>query len=226
MQGTIVNTLAIVVGALIGIALGRFVTSTLQKTITNTLGLATLVIGMQMALRADDLLPIVGALLLGTITGEVLKIEEGISALGERLKNLAYSRSSTFVVGFVSASFLYLLGAMSIIGAIEDGLGKPPTVLYLKSLLDFSASIALASAFGIGVAFAAISVFLFQGAISLAAAHLEFLSTAQVTSAISTMGGILIVAVGINLLEIAKIRLGSLLPGIVYIVLWALYQGS
>ncbi|MCF8054479.1 MAG: DUF554 domain-containing protein [Deltaproteobacteria bacterium] len=220
MQGTIINSVAVIAGSLIGVAIGKALSANFKKTLTNALGLATIVIGLQMALKFGNLLPVVAALLLGAITGELLKLEEGINLLGNKLKLTVKSRLPTFVEGFVTASILYLMGAMSILGAIEEGTGNPPTILYIKSMLDFCASIALASTLGIGVAFAAISVFLFQGVVTIAAGYLTFLNIPEVIEAISATGGVLILAIGITLLEIARIRIASLLPSIVYIVIW------
>jgi uncharacterized membrane protein YqgA involved in biofilm formation len=193
-----------------------------MKTILmQTLGLSTLLIGMQMAMSVKEVIPIVGSLLLGALTGELLRIEDWLEKLGHWLKKRARSDSSTFVEGFVTASLLYCTGAMVIVGAIQDGTTGNATTLYIKSMLDGVASIAFASTLGIGVIFSAVSVFLVQGAITLLAAQLAFLQEPAVLNAVTSAGGLLIVAIGINLLNMAKIRIGNLLPALVYAVVLA-----
>jgi uncharacterized membrane protein YqgA involved in biofilm formation len=129
------------------------------------------------------------------------------------------------VQGFVSASLLYLVGAMMIVGSIQDGTAGDPSTLYVKSLLDGVASIALASTFGVGVAFSALSVFVVQGSITLLASKLLFLQNPSVLNAITGTGGLLILGIGINLLELKYIKTGNLLPALVYAIVGAVIMG-
>ncbi|MEI6313641.1 MAG: DUF554 domain-containing protein [Syntrophus sp. (in: bacteria)] len=223
MKGTLVNTSAIIVGSLIGMAAGRRLPERLKTIMMQCLGLSTILIGLQMALSEKDVIPTIGCLLLGAMTGELLNIEKAIEGLGEWLKVRSRSDSSTFVEGFVTTSLLYVTGAMVIVGSIQDGTTGDATTLYIKSMLDGVASIAFASTLGIGVAFAALSVLCVQGALTLLASQLVFLQQPAVLGAITATGGLLIVAIGFNLLNMAKIRIGNLLPALVYAVLWALY---
>ena len=223
MKGTLVNTSAVIVGSLIGMAAGRGLPERLKTIMMQCLGLSTILIGLQMALSEKDVIPTIGCLLLGAMTGELLNIEKAIEGLGEWLKVRARSDSSTFVEGFVTTSLLYVTGAMVIVGSIQDGTTGDATTLYIKSMLDGVASIAFASTLGIGVAFAALSVLCVQGALTLLASQLVFLQQPAVLGAITATGGLLIVAIGFNLLNMAKIRIGNLLPALVYAVLWALY---
>ena len=222
MKGTLVNTGAVIVGSLIGMAAGRRLPERLKTILMQCLGLSTILIGLQMALSEKDVIPTIGCLLLGALTGELLNIEKAIEGLGEWLKTRARSDSSTFVEGFVTTSLLYVTGAMVIVGSIQDGTTGDATTLYIKSMLDGVASIAFASTLGIGVAFAALSVLCVQGALTLLASQLTFLQQPAVLGAITATGGLLIVAIGFNLLNMAKIRIGNLLPALVYAVLWAL----
>jgi len=224
LTGTIVNTGAIVAGGLIGLAAGRRIPERMKTILMQTLGLSTLLIGLQMALSTKEVIPIVGSLLLGALTGEILRIEDGLEYIGHWLKKRAKSDSSTFVEGFVTASLLYCTGAMVIVGAIQDGTTGNATTLYIKSMLDGVASIAFASTLGIGVLFSAVSVFLVQGFITLLASNLAFLQEPAVLTAINSTGGLLIVAIAINLLSVAKIRIGNLLPALVYAVLLTLWR--
>jgi len=222
LKGTLVNTGAVIVGSLIGMAAGRRLPERLKTILMQCLGLSTILIGLQMALSEKDVIPTIGCLLLGALTGELLNIEKAIEGLGEWLKTRARSDSSTFVEGFVTTSLLYVTGAMVIVGSIQDGTTGDATTLYIKSMLDGVASIAFASTLGIGVAFAALSVLCVQGALTLLASQLTFLQQPAVLGAITATGGLLIVAIGFNLLNMAKIRIGNLLPALVYAVLWAL----
>ncbi|MCX7634313.1 MAG: DUF554 domain-containing protein [Syntrophales bacterium] len=220
MKGTIANTGAVLAGSLIGLAAGRHIPDRLKRVIMQCLGLSTLLIGAKMALSATDVLPVIGCLLAGGITGELLCIEDAIERLGVRLKGLARSESSTFVEGFVTTSLLYCTGAMVIVGSIQDGTTGDATTLYIKSLLDGVASIAFASTLGIGAAFSALSVFIVQGAITLLAGQLTFLQLPSVLGAITSAGGLLITAIGLNLLQITRIPIGNLLPSLVYAAAW------
>ncbi|MCX5829237.1 MAG: DUF554 domain-containing protein [Deltaproteobacteria bacterium] len=223
MKGTLVNTGAVIVGSLIGMAAGKRLPERLKTILMQCLGLSTILIGLQMALSEKDVIPTIGCLLIGALTGELINIEAAMDRLGEWLKVRARSDSSTFVEGFVTTSLLYVTGAMVIVGSIQDGTTGDATTLYIKSMLDGVASIAFASTLGIGVAFAALSVLCVQGALTLLASQLAFLQQPAVLGAITATGGLLIVAIGFNLLNMVKIRIGNLLPALVYAVLWALF---
>jgi uncharacterized membrane protein YqgA involved in biofilm formation len=187
------------------------------------LGLSVLLIGLKMALSGTEPIITIGCVLLGAITGELIKIEQGIVYVGEWLKARARSNSSTFVQGFVSASILYLTGAMMIVGSIQDGTVGDANTLYIKSLLDGVASVALSSTLGVGVAFSALSVLLVQGSITILASKLLFMQNPALLDAVTASGGILIIGIGTNLLELTKIRIGNFLPALLYAILWAVF---
>jgi len=222
MTGTIVNTGAVLAGSFIGIAAGRHLPERVKTTAVQALGLAVILIGIQMALSGEDLIAVIGCLLLGAVAGEFMKIEQGIEACGRRLKHWSGSSSGTFVQGFVSASLIYVTGAMTIVGSIQDGTVGDSSILYIKSLLDGTISVALASTYGIGVAFSALSVLVVQGSITLLASRLLFLQEPAVLTMITATGGLLILGIGINLLNLAVIRVGNLIPGLVFATLWGL----
>jgi hypothetical protein len=222
LTGTIVNAGAILVGGLIGLTAAGRIPERVKTILMQALGLSTLIIGLQMALSAREVIPIVSSLLLGALTGELLRIEDGLERIGHWLKKRARSDSSTFVTGFVTTTLLYCTGAMVVVGAIQDGTTGNATTLYIKAMLDGVASIAFASTLGIGVLFSAASVFLVQGSITLLSSNLAFLQQPTVLGSITSTGGLLIVAIAINLLNIAKIRIGNLLPALFYAVLIAL----
>ena len=221
MTGTFVNTGAVLAGSLVGLAAGKHLPERLKITVMQALGLAVILIGLQMALSGKEPLTSICCLLLGAFTGELLRIEQGVERIGEWLKSKTGSDSSTFVQGFVFASILYLTGAMMIVGAIQDGTVGDTRTLYIKSLLDGVASIALASTLGVGVAFSAISVLLVQGAVTLLASRLDFLREPAVLNAVTATGGLIILGIGINLMNMAKIRIGNFLPALLYAIAWA-----
>jgi len=225
LLGTIVNTGAVLVGSTVGISVGKRLPARIRSILMQALGLAVMLIGLKMALAGENLIATIGYLLLGGITGEIINIELCLARVGEWLKARSGSDSSSFVQGFVSASLLYLVGAMMIVGSIQDGTAGDPSTLYVKSLLDGVASIALASTFGIGVAFSALSVFIVQGSITLLASKLMFLQSPDVLNAITATGGLLILGIGINLLELRIIRTGNLLPALAYAIIGAVIFG-
>ena len=222
MIGTVVNTGAIMIGSAIGLTAGARLPEGIKVILMQALGLAVITIGLRMALEAQHVLLAIGCLLLGGITGELLRIEQRLEGLAEILRRKLRSNSGRFVEGFVTATLLYLTGAMTIVGSIRDGTVGDPSVLLLKSLLDGVASVALASSLGIGVMCSALPVLVVQGGITLLAAQLAFLSEPAVLDAINATGGLLILGIGINLLEIGRIHVGNLLPALLYAIVGAL----
>jgi uncharacterized membrane protein YqgA involved in biofilm formation len=223
LTGTFVNTGAILIGSIIGLVAGRHLSERIKTTVMQGLGLSVILIGLQMALSGKEPLTAIGCLLLGALTGELFRIEQGVEWIGEWLKIRSGSSSSTFVQGFVSASVLYLTGAMMIVGAIQDGTVGDTRILYIKSLLDFVASIALTSTLGPGVAFSSLSVLLVQGGVTLLAARLHFLREPAVLAALTATGGLIILGIGINLMSMARIRIGNFLPALLYAIVWTAF---
>jgi uncharacterized membrane protein YqgA involved in biofilm formation len=222
MTGTFVNCGTILFGSGLGLTVGKYAPERFRTIMTQALGLATMLIGFRMALSGGDVLVTVGSLLLGGILGEWINIEKWMERAGEGLKKRFGADSSTFVQGFVTASILYLTGPMAIVGSIQDGVAGDTSTLYLKAMLDGIASIAFASLYGVGVAFSALSVFLVQGGITMSASYLLFLKDPQVLNAITSTGGILIIGIGLNLLNITRIKVGNLLPALLLVLIWAL----
>lgn len=214
MRGTLVNAGAILGGGFLGLQVGPRMPERVKGILMQALGLSVLVLGLRMALSGKETLLPVGCLLLGGIMGELIDIEGRLEQLGDWLKARLRFGSETFAEGFASASLLYLTGAMMIVGSIRDGTAGDPTTLYIKALLDGVAAVALASSLGAGVVFSAVSVLVVQGAITLLASRLLFLQRPEVLAAVTATGGMLIAAIGINLLELRRIRTGNLLPAV------------
>jgi uncharacterized membrane protein YqgA involved in biofilm formation len=221
MLGTLVNTGTVLIGSAVGLVAGPRLPERIKAILMQALGLAVIAIGLRMALQAQHALLAIACVLLGGLTGELLRIEQRLAGLGETLRQLLRADSSRFVEGFVTATLLYLTGAMTIVGSIQDGTVGDPSVLLVKSLLDGVASVALASSLGFGVMCSALPVFLVQGGITLLAAQLVFLSEPRVLDAINATGGLLILGIGINLLEIRRIQVGNLLPALFYAIMGA-----
>ncbi len=214
MLGTIVNTVAIIAGSLIGLFFKGSIPEKYSKTIMHAIGLAVILIGLKTALKTDDILIIIISLAIGSVIGELLRIEDRLERLGKWLGHLVSGDNEGIAKGFVTASLIYCVGAMAIVGSLESGLSGNHQTLFAKSLLDGIGSILFASTLGIGVLFSAVSVFLYQGAITLAASTLKPFLIPGVVVQMSAVGGLLILAIGINLLEIKKLKIGNMLPAI------------
>ncbi len=217
--GPLVNAVAIVCGALIGIAIGSRLPDRIRTIVFQGLGLCTLLIGMQMALGTQSPLILIFSILLGGICGELLRLEDRFLNMGNSLKGLIKSKNPRFTEGLVSATVLFCIGAMAILGSFDEGLRGDYTIVFSKTILDAFASIALASVYGIGVAFAGLAVFLYQGILVLFAGVLQpWLSEALMVELTAT-GGVLILGIGLNLLEVTQIRLSNMLPALIFAVI-------
>ncbi len=213
LQGTLVNIGAVIVGSLIGRWGGRFLSTQMRNTMMAGLGLVVLLIGLQLALKSQQLMIVIGSLILGGFIGEILGIEKRLEAFGTGLQK-RFSGLGSIAEGFVTSSLLFCVGAMAIMGALQDGLGGNPTILYAKSALDGVAAIALTSTLGIGVIFSIIPLLLYQGSITLVAEMAQTILTEPVITEMNAVGGLLIVAISFDLLGIKRLPVGNLLPAI------------
>lgn len=227
MTGTLINVAAIILGSLIGLAAGNRIPEKMRQTLVSAMGLFTLAYGVFIFGQTQNMLIPLFALVVGTVIGELLKIEEGLNGLGEFIQqklaglnpNLS-GESQKFVTGFVSASLLFCIGPMAILGSIQDGISGNFQMLAIKSLLDGIASIAFASTLGVGVVFSAVVVLVYQGAISLLAGLIGQGFGDTIVAEMTATGGIILAGIAIsNLLQIKKIRTGSFLPAIFLAVL-------
>ncbi len=211
-----VNVIAIFLGCSIGFILKSKFPEKIGKIVIQALGLASLLIGIQMALKTNNILLLIFSLVIGGIIGEIIGIEEGLERFGKRIKLKLKSNTTSerFVEGFVTASLLYCVGSMAIMGALKEGISGNPDILYTKSLLDGLTSIAFTTAMGIGVLFSVIPVFLYQGGITMLARLIKDFLSPEVINEMTAVGGILILGIGFELLKIKKIKIGNLLPAI------------
>jgi len=213
MQGTAVNAAAILAGSFLGLKAGHLISGRVRGTIMAGLGLAVLLIGVQLALKSREPMIIIGCLIGGGVIGELLRIEARLEAFGAWLGS-RFKGSGQVAEGFVTASLLYCVGAMAIMGALQDGLGSRPDILYAKAALDGIASVALASTLGIGVLFSALPLIAYQGAITLGASLAQQLLTPVVVQEMNAVGGLLIVAISLDLLGLKRLPVGNLLPAV------------
>lgn len=220
--GTIFNSIAVILGSSIGLLLGKFIPEKTQETIFNCLGLFTVYIGINMMMNMKHSIAVLLSLVLGAVTGEFLGIESKLNSLGDNLKSRFHTSNAKFTEGFVSATLLFCVGSMAIIGAIEDGLRHNPEILMTKGIMDCIAGSMMAGAFGVGVMFSVVPLVLYQGAITLGASLVESFITADMYANISGIGGLMILGIGLNMMKITRLRLGDMLPGLVYVVFFTM----
>ena len=214
MLGTFVNTMAIIGGSLIGLVFSRFIPTKMTDSLIHAVAFAVILIGLKMAWKTDAFIILICSLSFGTIIGELSRIEDRVNNLGKWLEERFAKPGSSISKGFVTTSLLYCVGSMAIIGALESGLTGNHDTLFAKSVLDGLGSIIFAASMGIGVLFSAASVFLYQGLITVSASFMKQFLTPEVITQMSAVGGLLIVAMGFNMLGMVKIKVGNCLPAI------------
>jgi uncharacterized protein len=202
-------------GGLVGLILNKGIKDRYKKTIMQAISLSVILIGARSALNATDLLGVIVCMVIGSLLGEAMRIEDRIETLGAHVeKKFRRSAESNFSKGFVTASLVFCVGSMAIVGSLESGLAGSHETLFAKSLLDGITSVVFAATFGSGVIFSAVPVLIYQGSITLGASLLKPFLTAGVIAQMSGVGGLLIVAIGINMLRLTHIKVGNMLPAI------------
>ncbi len=240
MIATVINAVSVIIGSLIGLFLGNYITAQKQTVVMTGAGIVTVLIGIYMGLKTTAFVELVLALIIGGLIGSVLRIEDNIEGLGKRLEKLTarHGNNSTaesnapnnidttntittrnFAKGFLDASVLFCAGAMTILGAIEAGVNKNYTLLLTKSVLDGFMAIVFASIYGAGVAFAAVSVLVYQGLLTALGILLKPLLSDTLLSGISGAGGCLVIMIGLNLLKLTKIKTADFLPALIILPL-------
>lgn len=220
-MGTVVNVAAIAGGSLLGLLVGRGIKEKYQETVIYGLALCVIVLGIQMALQGQHILLTIISLVVGSILGEALGIEEKLEQVGtllaekfQKSRKKGDAGTDAFVEGFLTASLLYCVGAMAIVGSIQDGLSGDPTTLYTKALIDGLSGIIYASNFGVGVLFSALSVGVYQGILTALAGFLGPWMSQLVVQEVAACGGLMILGIGLNMTKLLKIRVGNMLPGL------------
>ena len=222
--GTLVNVCAIIAGSLAGLLLKGGIKKNFRTILMQAIGLMVIVIGLQNALRAEAILVIIFSLVCGSILGEWVDIETRLEHLGQLIENRFADTDGNIAKGFVTASLIFCVGSMAIVGSLESGLNGNHQTLFAKSVLDGITSVVFASTFGIGVLFSALSVLLYQGFITFTASVLKLVLVPSVVVQMSAVGGLLIMAIGINILLPKHIKVGNMLPAIFMPLIFFLFK--
>lgn len=229
MWGTFVNAVAVVVGSLLGILFKNLISKSIQTKVLQILGVLIVVIGATWFMQhgaswvfydatiAWELL-VIASVVIGLIIGEWLRIDDHFQAFSKRVENTL--KMPSFAQGFLNATIIFCVGSMAILGSFQDGLTGNPSVLYVKSTLDFITSMIMSSVLGIGVMFSALSILIYQGSLTWLAGSLSTVLVGAPLLALSTVGDILIIAIGINFTETMKIKVANLLPALVVPLLY------
>lgn len=224
MLATIINAIAIIFGSMIGLLFKKGLSKRYEQVIFTAAGIVSLVIGIQMAMKTTHVLAFAIALILGGLVGTALDIEGGVMRLGEVLKRhfAKGEEGNSFALGFLNASVLYCSGAMAIVGSFKAGTEGDYSLILTKSVLDGLLSILFASAMGVGVAFAALSVLVYQGILTLVSVWVKPYVSPLMLGELTGIGGALVIMIGINLLDLKKLKTGDFLPGLAFTVLLVL----
>jgi uncharacterized membrane protein YqgA involved in biofilm formation len=236
MIGTIVNCAAIIVGSFIGILFARIITDEISDVICSAAGVVTLIIGFQMAFQAVNIIYMALSLITGGILGAWWDIDGKILALGRFLERRFGKRSeivsgqpdqsaqpnSRFAYAYLNSSVLFCVGAMAILGSFKAGTEGNYTILYTKSVLDGFMAIVFGAAMGIGTAFSALSILVYQGLLTIASGFLKPFVTERMIAELTGIGGAFIVMIGINLLNLRKLKTANYLPALIFIVVFVL----
>lgn len=225
MLGTIVNCITIILGCLVGLLAKGKISERISNTIMSGLALSVIIIGISGALKSEDTLQMIICIAVGAFIGEVIDIDKWLYRFGDFIENKISKKKGKISIseGFISASLLFCVGAMAMVGALESGLQGNYTTLYAKSVLDGISSIIFASTLGIGVILSVVTVFIYQGVITMCAGILSsILSTAVITN-MSAIGSVLILGLGLNILGVTKIKIANLLPAVLIPIIFGIF---
>lgn len=225
MLGTIVNFFTILVGGIIGVLLKGGLPKRFTDTIMSGVALCVIYIGISGTLKGENMLLIVISIAIGSLLGELINIDEKLILLGNFIENKAksFSKDTSISLGFVTASLLFCVGAMAVVGSLESGLLGKYDILFTKSILDGVTALILSSTLGIGVILSAFSVLVYQGLITLAASLLQNILTTPIVNEMSAVGSLLIIGIGLNMLGITKIKVANMLPAIFIPIIYGLF---
>ncbi|MDR2142190.1 MAG: DUF554 domain-containing protein [Deltaproteobacteria bacterium] len=224
--GAVINALFIAVGSTIGLIIGNRLSERLQTLIFQLFGLCLLAIGLKMAMSGQNILTVILAAVLGATTGEFLSLSQRLENWAERLKRKINSQNPLFAEGLISGSVMVCAGAMAIVGSFEEGLGQGRTTVYAKTIIDFFATLILAARAGAGVIFAAVAVLVYQGSLIALAAFLAPLLSPAMENCLQSVGGLLVMAIGFNMLGLRPaINISNSLPAVVFAAILPIFLG-
>lgn len=216
-MGTLVNAGTVIVGGALGSLVIPRVPDNVRKTTMQALGLGTMLIGLQMAWATKEMLLVLVALAVGTVAGELLRIDDRLQSLATRLERWPVTQRGGFAKSFVQTSLLFCVGAMAITGSLQDGLAGDPSILYAKAVLDGVGAVMFGSVMGPGVMLAALPVLAYQGALTLGASGISQIMSQAMIHEIGATGGLMVLGLGFNLAGVAEIRVANMLPALVVI---------
>lgn len=229
MLGTIVNSLAIFAGSILGYVILQFfkkgVPERINDIIMKGLSLCVLLIGISGSLEYKELLLVIISIVIGGIIGELIDIDRQLQRLGDNIEKRLNGRGGKVSQGFVTASLIYCIGAMAVMGSLESGLRGNHDILFAKATIDGISAVVFTTSLGIGVALSALSVFVYQGAITIGAVYLKDILTAAVVSDMSAIGGLLIIGIALNMMGVTKIKVANLLPAVFIPIIYQLILG-
>lgn len=222
--GTVINSLSIIFGGLIGLYFKKGIKDNYKNTVMDAVALVIIVIGFSSALDSDNIILLIISLVIGSVIGEALELEKKLDNFGDLIQNKFKSKDSQISEGFITSSLIFCVGAMAIVGSLEAGIQQDYNTLYAKSILDGITALILSSTLGFGVILSAIPVFIYQASLTLLASSISPFITTVMINEVSAVGGILIIAIGITILDIKKISVANLLismliPVIYYLVI-------
>lgn len=224
MKGYLFNSLLVAIGSALGLLAGKNISDTVKDSVFSVLGLVTMYVGIKMSLNGSDVIPIVFSLAFGTLLGSTLRIEDRVHSSLNGL-NSSYLMGRYDIEGFLIATTLFCVGSMTIIGSLKDGLYNDAALIRTKSIMDGFASFVIASRYGPSVLFSAVTVLVVQGVFTVFSGSLMFLTPQRMMNNIDGVGGIIVLAIGLNLLKLKTIKTIDMLPGIALIVLYGLWAG-
>lgn len=228
MLAVFVNALTVILGSTLGVLLNKHLKEEYTKTVIACMGICTMVIGITGAIVTSNIIIVVVCLVVGTVIGELLKLEQRLDNVGNWLKSkLPQKGNSQFTEGFVSASLLFCIGSMSIMGSFEAGLQGTYDITFAKAAMDGIISVTFAATMGIGVAFSALTIIVYQGSLTLLAGVIAPILSDPVIAEMSAVGGVMLIATGMNIMGLAKdrIRVGNMLPALIFPVIWFAIAG-
>ncbi len=220
MLGTIVNALSVIIGGLIGIFFKNVIPEKLNEALLKASGLAVIAVGIKLSLVGENLTLLIMSVIIGAGIGEFINIEGKLDKLGGYVESKMKNKDSNVTLGFVTCTLIYCVGSMAIVGAIQSGLTGNHEILFSKALLDGIMSITMAVSMGIGVVLSGFSILVYQGTITLLAQFMQSLLSDVVVTEMTAIGGVLIMAIGLNFLEIKRIKVGNMLPAIFLPILY------
>lgn len=223
LLGTIVNSLAVIIGGIVGILFKNVIPEKLSDALLKAAGLAVITVGIKLSLVGENLTLLIMSIIIGTAIGELINIEGQLDKFGQFVESKMKNKGSNVTLGFITCTLIYCVGSMAIVGSIQSGLSGNHEILFSKALLDGIMSITMAVSMGVGVIFSSISIFIYQGTITILAQFMQSLLSDVVVTEMTAIGGVLIMTIGLNFLEIKRIKVGNMLPAMFLPILYYIF---